>query len=136
MLTLVKKSKAFSLELTSHTFLLHKLPALQMLCYEIYISTTKICTLEDLSLLTAALLDLRQRMEEMASKTERRLRIQRMNRGQRPYGVQLFIAKIKLACCEMLHRLLATDPEVRVRFPALAHFLRSSGSGTGFTQPR
>jgi hypothetical protein len=29
---------------------------------------------------------------------------------------------------------LATDPEVRVRFPALPHFLRSSGSGTGFTQ--
>jgi hypothetical protein len=24
----------------------------------------------------------------------------------------------------------------RVRFPALPHFLRSSGSGTGFTQPR
>jgi hypothetical protein len=31
---------------------------------------------------------------------------------------------------------LATDPEVRVRFPALPHFLRSSGSGTGSTQPR
>jgi hypothetical protein len=31
---------------------------------------------------------------------------------------------------------LATDPEVRVRFPALPDFLRSSGSGTGFTQPR
>jgi hypothetical protein len=30
---------------------------------------------------------------------------------------------------------LATDPEVRVRFPALPHFLRSSGSGTGSTQP-
>jgi hypothetical protein len=26
--------------------------------------------------------------------------------------------------------------EVRVRFPALPHFLRSSGSGTGSTQPR
>jgi hypothetical protein len=26
---------------------------------------------------------------------------------------------------------LATDPEVRVRFPALPDFLRSSGSGTG-----
>jgi hypothetical protein len=31
---------------------------------------------------------------------------------------------------------LATDPEVRVRFPELPHFLRSSGSGTGSTQPR
>jgi hypothetical protein len=31
---------------------------------------------------------------------------------------------------------LATDPEVRVRFPALPHFLRSSGSGTGSTEPR
>jgi hypothetical protein len=31
---------------------------------------------------------------------------------------------------------LATDPEVRVRFPVLPDFLRSSGSGTGSTQPR
>jgi hypothetical protein len=31
---------------------------------------------------------------------------------------------------------LSTDPEVRVRFPALPDFLRSSGSGTGSTQPR
>jgi hypothetical protein len=31
---------------------------------------------------------------------------------------------------------LATDPEVRVRFRALPDFLRSSGSGTGSTQPR
>jgi hypothetical protein len=31
---------------------------------------------------------------------------------------------------------LATDPEVPVRFPALPDFLRSRGSGTGFTQPR
>jgi hypothetical protein len=30
----------------------------------------------------------------------------------------------------------ATNPEVRVRFPALSDFLRSSGSGTGSTQPR
>jgi hypothetical protein len=32
--------------------------------------------------------------------------------------------------------LVATDPEVRVRFPALPDFLRSRGSGTGSTQPR
>jgi hypothetical protein len=31
---------------------------------------------------------------------------------------------------------LATDPEIRVRFPALPYLLRSSGSGTGATQPR
>jgi hypothetical protein len=31
---------------------------------------------------------------------------------------------------------LATDPEVLVRFPALPDFLRSTGSGTGSTQPR
>jgi hypothetical protein len=31
---------------------------------------------------------------------------------------------------------LATDPEVRVRFPALPHFMTSSGSGVGSTQPR
>jgi hypothetical protein len=30
----------------------------------------------------------------------------------------------------------SVDPEVRVRFPALSDFLRSSGSGTGSTQPR
>jgi hypothetical protein len=31
---------------------------------------------------------------------------------------------------------LAKNPEVRVRFPTLSDFLRSSGSGTGSTQPR
>jgi hypothetical protein len=31
---------------------------------------------------------------------------------------------------------LATDPEVRVRFPALPDFLRNSGFRTGSTQPR
>jgi hypothetical protein len=31
---------------------------------------------------------------------------------------------------------LATDPEARVRFPAIPDFLTSSGSGTGSTQPR
>jgi hypothetical protein len=31
---------------------------------------------------------------------------------------------------------LAKDPEVRIRFPALPDFLRSSGSGMGSTQPR
>jgi hypothetical protein len=32
--------------------------------------------------------------------------------------------------------LVATDPGVRVQFPALPDFLKSSGSGTGSTQPR
>jgi hypothetical protein len=31
---------------------------------------------------------------------------------------------------------LATDPEIRVRFPELPHFLRSSGSEMGSPQPR
>jgi hypothetical protein len=31
---------------------------------------------------------------------------------------------------------LATDPEVSGSIPALRDFLRSSGSGTGSTQPR
>jgi hypothetical protein len=31
---------------------------------------------------------------------------------------------------------LATDPEARVRFPALPEKKKSSGSGTGSTQPR
>jgi hypothetical protein len=30
----------------------------------------------------------------------------------------------------------STDPEVRVRFPTIPDFLRSSGFGTGSTQPR
>jgi hypothetical protein len=38
--------------------------------------------------------------------------------------------------CGLVVRVLATDPEVRGRFPALPDFLRSSGSGTGPTQPR
>jgi hypothetical protein len=31
---------------------------------------------------------------------------------------------------------LATDPEVRVRFPQLPDFLSSNGSEPGYTQPR
>jgi hypothetical protein len=36
--------------------------------------------------------------------------------------------------CGLVVRVLG--PEARVRFPALPDFLRSSGSGTGPTQPR
>jgi hypothetical protein len=35
-----------------------------------------------------------------------------------------------------LSEFLATDAEIRVRFPALPDFLRSSGSGKGSAQPR
>jgi hypothetical protein len=31
---------------------------------------------------------------------------------------------------------LATDPEIQFQFPTVPDFLRSSGSGTGSTQPR
>jgi hypothetical protein len=34
------------------------------------------------------------------------------------------------------YQFLAADPEVRVRFPVLPDFPRSSGSGTGYTQSR
>jgi hypothetical protein len=37
--------------------------------------------------------------------------------------------------CELIE-FLATDPEVRVRIPALPNSLRSFGSGTEFTQLR
>jgi hypothetical protein len=40
------------------------------------------------------------------------------------------------ASADQWSEFLATDPEVRVRFPELPHFLTSSGSGTGSTQPR
>jgi hypothetical protein len=36
--------------------------------------------------------------------------------------------------CGLVVEFLATDPEARVQFPALADFLRSSGSGMGSTQ--
>jgi hypothetical protein len=37
--------------------------------------------------------------------------------------------------CSQMSEFLATDPEVRVQFPVLPGYLRSSGSGTGSTQP-
>jgi hypothetical protein len=36
---------------------------------------------------------------------------------------------------KLMVEFLVTDPEVRVRFPALPDFPRSSGSGTASTQP-
>jgi hypothetical protein len=38
--------------------------------------------------------------------------------------------------CGQWSEFLAIDPEVRVRFPSLPDFLRSSGSGTEYIQPR
>jgi hypothetical protein len=38
--------------------------------------------------------------------------------------------------CALSRIWTASDPEVRVRFPSLQEFLKSSGSGTGSTQPR
>jgi hypothetical protein len=39
------------------------------------------------------------------------------------------------SCKNLWLGFLATDPEVRVLFPALPDFLRSSGSGKGSTKP-
>jgi hypothetical protein len=47
-----------------------------------------------------------------------------------------FIIWIQTASVAKWSEFLATDPEVRVRFPSLPDFLRSSGSGTVSTQPR
>jgi hypothetical protein len=52
---------------------------------------------------------------------------------------EMFYRKLKLCGISSVvwrSEFLATDPEVRVRFPALPDFPRSSGSGTGSTQPR
>jgi hypothetical protein len=39
----------------------------------------------------------------------------------------------QLVCFKQCFMYKLTDPEVRVRFPALPDFLRNSGSGTGST---
>jgi hypothetical protein len=50
------------------------------------------------------------------------------------YGNLIFMLSVR-SCIDRLCG-LATNPELRVRFPVLPDFLRSSGSGTGSTQPR
>jgi hypothetical protein len=50
--------------------------------------------------------------------------------------VNMYYFEIPTASDVWWSEFLAIDPEVRVRFPALTDFLRSSGSGTGSTQPR
>jgi hypothetical protein len=47
-----------------------------------------------------------------------------------------FLVDLYNRLCGYWWEFLATYPEVRVRFPALPDFLRSSWSGTGSTQPR
>jgi hypothetical protein len=49
----------------------------------------------------------------------------------------IFLLLVLIYASEVLWpEFLATDQEVRIRFPALPDFLRSSGSGTGSTQTR
>jgi hypothetical protein len=50
--------------------------------------------------------------------------------------ISIIVSFSKSACVVYWSELLATDPEVRVRFPVLPDFLRSIESGTGSTQPR
>jgi hypothetical protein len=58
------------------------------------------------------------------------------------HGISLAISESQqvmvdaVESCDRLCGLVATDPEVRVRFPALTDFLRSSWFGTRSTQPR
>jgi hypothetical protein len=50
--------------------------------------------------------------------------------------ILLFILIKEIVFVVYRSEFLATDSEVRVRFPALPDFLRSSESGTGPNQPR
>jgi hypothetical protein len=50
--------------------------------------------------------------------------------------INLIIMALRSASVVYCPKVMGADPEVRVRFPALQDFLRSSGSGTEFTQPR
>jgi hypothetical protein len=50
--------------------------------------------------------------------------------------MEFFSSLRKTASLVQWSEILATDPEVQVRLLALIDFLRSSGSGTGSTQPR
>jgi hypothetical protein len=54
------------------------------------------------------------------------------------YELNLYMLCRRKLTASVIQRLkfLATHSEVRVRFPALSDFLRSSASGTGSTQPR
>jgi hypothetical protein len=49
-------------------------------------------------------------------------------------SICIFLCFLSTASEVQWPEFLATDPEVRVRLPALPDFLRSSGFGTGSTQ--
>jgi hypothetical protein len=49
-------------------------------------------------------------------------------------GIYKYIHNHRTASVVQWSEFLATDPEVRVLFPALPHFLRICGSGTGFCE--
>jgi hypothetical protein len=54
------------------------------------------------------------------------------------YELNLYICYVEESKLPLwsIGELLATDPVLWVRFPALPEFVRSSGSGTGSTLPR
>jgi hypothetical protein len=55
--------------------------------------------------------------------------------GERGWGIYFTAPSVTCYSVIWWSEFLATDPEVRVRFPALPHFLKSSGTGTRGTQP-
>jgi hypothetical protein len=57
------------------------------------------------------------------------------NQGMTILFIFIFI-KFLTASVVYWSEILGTDPEVQIRFLVLLDFLRSSGSGTGSTQPR
>jgi hypothetical protein len=66
--------------------------------------------------------------------TEAHVRVQR--KFHQPTAFPLLTVHFTTASVVQWSELPVTDPEVQIRFPALPHFVRSSGSGTGSTQPR
>jgi hypothetical protein len=59
-----------------------------------------------------------------------------LDEGDHGFQFLLLLQFLNDRLCDLWLEFLATDPEVWVRFSALPHFLRSSGSGTGANQPR
>jgi hypothetical protein len=61
----------------------------------------------------------------------------KMSRGFTTYDLYIiFISTLDAPPLVYWPEFLVSDPEVRVRFPALSDFLRSSGTGTGPIRPR
>jgi hypothetical protein len=80
-----------------------------------------------------------------------RTQISILYRDTRRSGLQIAVVYVAMAVSSVMGQspwcgplmthfsrglVLATDPEIRVRFPALPDFLKCSTSGTGSTQPR